>query len=249
MLSLVLSLLLAACAPNGSPSAELAAADEAFSRMDYPAAIGGYESLLQQNPNDPELLWKAARAHVCLGEPFEDGRRREHCLKAEQLARRCIAVRPDIGEGHTWLAGALGYIALDESMSRQAALSSEILAEVDHALALNPRDDAALSIKGSLFRALGNVTWLRHRMAALFLGGLPAGGFEEGEAALKQAIAIAPDVMRHHYELGVLYLDMGKLKEAREALQHVLVLHVKVAIDLPRQAKARVLLEQLGAEK
>jgi tetratricopeptide (TPR) repeat protein len=222
------------------------AGDEAFERMDYPAAIGAYDSLLEAHPKDPQLLWRLARASVCYGESFEDHRRKELCLKAEQYARGCIAADSTSAEGHTWLAGALGYIALDEGMERQAAMSFEILEETGRAIRLNPRDDAALSIRGSLYRALGNVSWVKRQMAQLLLGGIPGGGFEEGEAALKQAIAIAPGVMRHHYELGVLYLDWDRTEEARACLARAAELPVRTAIDIPRLRKIRELLAGLA---
>ena len=228
-----------------TPAAVLANADDAFFRMDYPGAIASYEGMLQANPTDPSILWRLARAYVCLAEPIEDARRGALCKKAEDYARRCMVLDPVIPEAHTWLAGALGYLALDTTMKRQADLSYEILAETGKALALNPHDDAALSIRGSLFRALGNVSWFERRLAGLLFGGIPNGGYDEAEESLKLAIAAAPDVMRHTYELGVLYIDMGRLQDARAAFEKVLTLPIRVTIDKPRQQKARELLQTL----
>ena len=243
--ALLFSVLLAS--DGGTPSAaRVASADEAFLRMDYPASIARYEALLTSSPDDPQILWRIARAYVCMGETLVDGRRKEYALKAEQYARRCIRKDSLLAEGHTWVAGALGYVALDETLKRQAELSFEILAEADRALALNPNDDAALSIKGSLYRAIGNIGWVKRRIGDLLLGGVPEGGFEESEAALLQAVSLAPEVMRHHYELGILSIDMKKFDRARRELEVVLRLPVRVAIDIPRQEKARDLLRSLG---
>jgi len=44
------------------------------------------------------------------------------------------------------------------------------------------------------------------------------------------------------YELGVLYLDMGKKAEAREALEKAAGLPIRTAIDRPRLERIRVLL-------
>ena len=95
---------------------------------------------------------------------------------------------------------------------------------------------------------MGNVSWLQRQLAAIFIGRIPQGGYEEAEEALKKAIALAPDVMRHHYELGILYIDMDRKEEARRILEYAATLPVKVAIDRPRLKKIRELLLGL-AEK
>ena len=145
--------------------------------------------------------------------------------------------------GHAWLAGALGYLALEAGIKQQVILTRELKFEVDRALALNPNDDAAYSIKGSMYRALGNVGWLQRQLARIFFGGVPKGGYEEAEAALKKAISLAPEIMRHQYELAVLYLDWGRRAEAKSVLEYAATLPVRVAIDRERLAKIKQLLD------
>jgi hypothetical protein len=50
--------------------------------------------------------------------------------------------------------------------------------------------------------------------------------------------------MRHHYELGVLYLDWGRVVEARQVLLHAAKLPIRVAIDRQRVEKIRQLLAE-----
>jgi len=229
---------------SDSPST-IADGDEAFSRIDYPAAVSMYETILRDRPDDPGVLWRLARAYTCMAEVNEGDRQLTQLKKAEVYARECVRVAPENAEGHTWLAGVLGYRAMDAGVTEQIALSNELVHELDRALAINPDDDAAYSIKGSFYRALGNVGWLRRKLAALFIGNVPEGGFEEAEVALKRAIALAPEIMRHHYELGVLYLDMGLKDEAVRCFERAIVLPMRVAIDRPRRERARELLSGL----
>ena len=226
--------------PRPSPNVDIGDAD--FFRIDYPAAVAAYESALKQTPDDPEILWRLARVYVCLGEVADERHRVPLFKTAESYARRCIQVDSLNGEGHTWLAGALGYAALYEGIGEQVSLSHELLKEVTRALAINPEDDIAYSIKGSFYRALGNVGWLQRQLAKLFVGSIPDGGYEESEGALKRAVALAPDVMRHQYELGILYIDMGRKAEAREILERAALLPVRTAIDRPRLEKIHELL-------
>lgn len=224
----------------------LVAGDTAFFRLDYPAAITAYSSGLQQSRDDAEFLWRLARAYVCMGEVAPAERREEIFRRAEEYAVRCIRTDSLVSEGHTWRAAALGYLALHAGMKDQLHLSRELIREVDRALVLNPNDDAAYSIKGSFYRALGNVSWLQRQLAGLFLGSVPEGGYEEAEVALKRAIALAPEVMRHHYELAVLYIDWERTAEAGAILLHAAKLPMRVAIDRERLERIHELLSSLN---
>ena len=220
----------------------ISSGDEAFVRIDYPAASALYEGALPEHPGEPDLLWRLARVSVCMAEVAEADTRDRLLSLAEGYARRCISADSMRGEGHTWLAGALGYLALDAATERKLAISRELQHEAERAVELNPGDDVAWSILGSFYRALGNVGWLERALASLFVGSVPGGGYSEAESALRKAVAIAPDIMRHHYELGILYMDMGRKDEARRSLEKGAALPVRTAIDRPRLAKIRDLL-------
>jgi hypothetical protein len=221
------------------------AGDEAFFRIEYPAAIESYEAALRDDPADSELHWRLARAYVCLGEVSLQPERGRLFASAERYARRCIEIDSLKPEGHTWLAAALGYLALDEGAARKVQLSAELHREANRAIELNPNDDVAYSILGSFYRALGNIRWLERTIASIFLGPVPEGGYDEAEAALKKAVALAPEVMRHPYELGVLYVDMGRDEEARQTFEAAALLPVRTGIDSPRLLKIREFLSRL----
>lgn len=223
-----------------------ASGDQFFVRIEYPAAIEAYEGALLQSPGNAGVLWRLARVYVCMGEVLEEPADRVPLFKrAEAYARRSIGLDSLIAEGHTWLAGALGYIALDADIRDQVRLSRGLLDETTRALMINPGDDGALSIRGSFYRALGNVGWFKRQLASVLLGEIPDGGFPEAEVALLQAVALAPEIMRHHYELGVLYLDWGRPENARRALKQATALQIRTAIDRPRKEKALRLLSEL----
>ncbi len=228
----------------------MASGDRYFIKIDYPEAIEAYEGALAQDPRNAGVLWRLARVYVCKGEVLDDPADRAPLIKrAEDYARRSIDLDSLTAEGHTWLAGALGYLALDADMRDQVRLSRELLDETTRALRINPRADGALSIRGSFYRALGNVGWLKRQLAAVFLGKIPDGGYPEAEAALLQAVALAPDIMRHRYELGVLYLDWDRPEDARRALTRAASLEIRTAIDRPRKEKALRLLSEMEGRK
>ena len=224
----------------------IAVGDSAFVRIDYGAASLAYEQALAEHPREVELLWRLARMSVCRGEVAEAETRLTLLRQAEKAARQCIAIDSLNSQGHTWLAGALGYLALEEDLSQKISLTQELKREALRAIELDPDNDAAYSILGSFYRALGNASWFQKTVASIFIGSVPEGGYDEAERALKKAVALAPDVMRHEYELGVLYLDMGRKGEARAALEKAAGLPVRTAIDHPRLERIRDLLRDIS---
>jgi tetratricopeptide (TPR) repeat protein len=165
--TLLLSLLL-----TGS----LADADSHYARISYTDAIALYETTLRQSPEDPQVLWRLARVHVSFAEILQGDEREQHIRAAERYARSCVRQDSLKSEGHTWLAAALGNLAMYEGSKGKIKLANEIKEELDIALRLNPRDDVAYSILGSFYRALGNISWLEKQLATMFLGSLPEGG-------------------------------------------------------------------------
>ncbi len=205
--------------------------DKEFGCICYPEAAHLYDSLLTRSPHDAQALWRLARVYLCMGDVAPDNQVESYYRQAEQFARQCIAADSAIAEGHTWLAASLGSIAMFEGGKRKVQLTNEIKHELEIALRLDPRDDVAYSILGSFYRALGNISWFERQLASVFLGTLPEGGRPEAETALKHAIEIAPNVMRHRFELGMLYEESDRLADARQEFQAVMNLPVLLARD------------------
>jgi tetratricopeptide (TPR) repeat protein len=208
--------------------------DRMFLNLDYASAIRTYISLEETMPDNADLLWRLARVHVCVGDITPRDQREPLYRVAETYARRAVLADSNNGFGHTWLAAALGNIAMYEGSKTKVRLSHEIKVELERALALNASDDIARSILGSFYRALGNISWIEKQLAHLFLGSLPEGGYEEAEASLKEAIRLAPGVIRHRHELGLLYLDMGREDDAAREFHQAVTLPVTVASDRRR---------------
>jgi tetratricopeptide (TPR) repeat protein len=221
------------------------AGDEAFVRMEYDSALSVYSASLHESPAPAEILWRMARLCVCLADISPEDQQMDLFKKAEEFARQSIAADSTISEGHTWRAAALGSMAMEGSAKEKVQLCREIKQELDIAIALNPEDDAAYSILGSFYRALGNVSWIEKRLAGIFLGGLPGGGFEDAEQALRKAISLDPHVFRHHYELGRLYADWDRPQDAVTAFTRAIEVGPMMAADKKRIERAREMIAKL----
>lgn len=96
--------------------------------------------------------------------------------------------------------------------------------------------------------ALGSIAWIERQLAAIFLGSLPEGEYDESESALKKAIALAPGVICHHIELGELYMQQDRNREALEEFRQVVALPVLLASDQRTQLFAAGLIKNLNEE-
>lgn len=196
----------------------LQAGDSAFLRMDYETARRAYEQRLLQDSTD-EALWRLCRLHLCMGDISASPAREDHYRKSVRYGESAVLKNPKSSPAHAWLAAALGSLAMRSDAREKVSFTRRIQFHCEESLKLNSRNDVALSILGSFYRELAKVGWLERNLASLLLGGLPKGSFEDSEKALQQAIAIAPNVMRHYEELGRLYLDWNRPREARHMFE------------------------------
>jgi tetratricopeptide (TPR) repeat protein len=222
--------------------------DREFADFRYAAAEASFLDALASSPDSAEVLWKLARVNVCMADVAGQDQRLELYRRAEWFADRCIRADSTRSEGHAWRAAALGNIATFEGSKTKVKLCNVIKSELDESIRLNPGNDIAYSILGSFYMALGNVSWLERRLAAIFLGSLPEGGYEEAERALHKAIAISPHVIRHHAELGDLYMLEDRTQEALAEFQQVVSLPLLLARDRHDQEIAAELIQKLSVE-
>jgi tetratricopeptide (TPR) repeat protein len=220
--------------------------DYEFARGHYPVAVAAYDSLLRSSSDSAEVLWRLARVHICIGDVAEESQKEAAYQKAEGYARACLQADSTNSEGHAWLAAALGNIAVLAGGGRKVKLCTEIKLHLEKAILLDPANDVAYSILGSFYMALGNVSWIERQLAALFLGHLPDGGYDEAETALEHAVFLAPQVIRHHYELATLYRTTGRTRKALEEYQRTVTLPAVLASDCRTQDSARQWLLELS---
>lgn len=118
-----------------------------------------------------------------------------------------------------------------EGTRSKVKMANVIKRELDIIIRLNPENDVAYSVLRTFYRAIGNISRIEKQLANLLLSGIPDGGFEDGERALKKAIELAPTIVRHRYELGRLYLDWGKTAEAKKIFSKSVHLPPNLASD------------------
>ena len=216
--------------------------DHYFTLMRYRDAIAWYK--LDSTKADAQ--WKIARAYICYGDYTSSESEQESSYRsAEKASRKCILISETNSNGHTWLAAALGNIAIYEGSKTKVRLCQEIKKELDRAIALNPKDDIAFSILGTFYRVLGNISWLERELAMAFIGKIPPGGYSDSERAFNQSTALSSKIMRHWFELGLLYQDWGKKDEAKKAFLMAKQCPILLASDKLRMTDIDMYLKDL----
>jgi tetratricopeptide (TPR) repeat protein len=218
--------------------------DDAFVKMDYISAARQYDSVLQLVSPSPDLLWRLARLHIAMGDVVEGKERDDHYALAVEYARRCTTVDTTNSDGYAWYAAALGSAAMDVGARRKIEVAKEIKRSLERAIQLNSNNDIAWSILGTFYRSLGGISWIERQLAKLLLGRIPDGGYEESEDAFRRAILIAPGIVRHRFELALLYDETDRPAEAAEQYRQCTLLPQQMASDRSRREKSIKWLEE-----
>ncbi len=244
---LIAGLLSSAAAATGA-AAKVADGDAALAKFDLAAALSAYTAAVETAPDDYEALWKLTRAltdkATLSKEPDEQ---KELCIRAEKFARKAVSVNPSDSKGHTYLAVAVGKLALFEGGKRKVQLSKEVKAEAEKALQLNADDDVALHVLAIWNREMVELSWFLKSFAQVLYGKFPPASLDAALADLDRAVQLRPDVIAHHVELGITLASAKRWAEAKAELEKGLALPTGWVTDDHYRALARASLARVQA--
>lgn len=244
----VAAFLLSSVMPGQAETAsQLLAKGDAADKSFQPAlALQSYLPAEKLNPNDVELLLRIARQYRHL---MSDVRGKSDKLKYGNLsvvyAKRAAALAPNDSDAQLSPAISYGKMLPLESKGEQLAMSSLIKKAADRAIKLNPRNDSAWHVLGRWHQGLANVTGARRTIAETLYGSVPVGTNADSVTCFKKAIAINPNRMRHHVELGRTYAQMGNPADARKCLDKGLKMPNKEKDDYEVKALGKETLAEL----
>jgi len=242
---LALATLFAGTAAAGTPDAaevasRIAAGDAALARLDLPAGIAAYRGALEAAPDSYEALWKLTRALTDAATlAKESSEQKNLCIEAEKLARKAVAISPTDANGHTYLAVAVGKLALFEGGKRKVELSKEVKTEAETALQLNPDEDTALHVLAIWNREMVELGWFLKSFAQILYGKFPPASLDTALADLRRASKLQPEVIPHHVELGITLAAAKSWSEAKAELEKGLALPTGWVTDDYYRALAR----------
>jgi tetratricopeptide (TPR) repeat protein len=163
---------------------------------------------LAANPRDFASAWKLSRGQYWIGGHVPSAERGAAYERGMAAGRQAIAIDTDAPEGHFWLAANMG-AAAESSTIAGLKYRNTIKTELETVLRLAPAFQ-----QGSADRALGR--WY-HKVPRLF-----GGSHAKAEEHLKASLQYNANSTVSHYFLAELYVDDGRVAEARAEIQKVL---------------------------
>lgn len=183
-------------------------------------ALEFYLSAEKLRADDADLLVKIARQYIYLmGELTKTEERIASGKKGLDYAERAIKVDPKSSDAHLAIAICLGKITQLQGNREKVEASKRIKVEAELAVKLNPKNDYAWHLLGRWHQALAGMNSVVRGIVRLVYGALPAASNEVALECFQKAVALRPDRLIHHIELGRTYAQMGKKEEAQRALK------------------------------
>lgn len=193
-----------------------------------------------------DASWQRAQQLIDEGTLATDAQKQKQLYtEAESAARDAVRLNPDGAKGHTFLAIAVGKLALFHGGRQKVELSKEVKTEAERALALDPKDDLAYHVLGVWNREMVELNWFLKKVAELLYGAFPPASMDNALQQLRQAVTLAPAKVAHRVELGKTLAAAGNAAEARKALEAAIAMPKSWVTDDVYKNQAREALKSL----
>ena len=239
---LLLFSLPAATAGAQTAAEHISRGNRSYAALESDSALTFFEKAIQADPRSYEALWKASRSAVDIGSYHSDPARRKALFgRAEEYARRAIALNAGNPEGFFSLSRALGKTALTQSPRGRIRYAVEIRSRALECLRLAPQHAGCLHVMGMWNAEVMRLNSVTRAVAKNLLGGRVFGtaSWQEAIRYMEASVAEEPDRIVHRVDLGEIYADTGNKARARAEFETALRLSVTDVNDEQYKAQAR----------
>jgi len=209
-------------------------------------ALKCYLPAEKMQPRNARLLVRIARQYRHLA---SDATPREEKLRYAALAvdysLRAAALAPNDSETHLAVAISYGKMVPLQGKKQQVEASPLIKNAAERAIRLDPGNDLAWYVLGRWHEALADLSGFKRAIGGLIYGSLPVTTNEDAVKCFKKAIAINPNRLRHHIELGCTYAQMKRSDEARRCIEKGLGMSEEEKDDCALKRRGREVLAKL----
>jgi len=245
---LVLAVMTPLLAQDVDVPALMAQGDAASDQSDYENAAVAYIKVLKIDPVNYEAHWKAGDMYTELADQLSEKQKDQKeafFIKAEEYCLKAVEVNPQGWEGHAKLSVVYGRLGLFRGGKEKVKLAQKVRAEAEKAVEINPESALAMHVLGRWHQNVADLSGLLKFFAKKLYGEELKGSHKEAVDWFKKAAVIEPEIMRHHYQLGVSYKALKKNDLARTSLEAAVALEPENDEEIGFLKEAQKLLKKL----
>lgn len=237
----------AVLAARAEPSSPLEQALAAEAHLDSARALELFYAADRAAPNDAFILQKIARQYsdLVVDQPDRATKKR-FAETALAYAQRAVALAPEDPVNVLSLAICHGKLAVHSDTRAKVKYSRLIKEGAGRALALDPNYAWAHHVLGRWHYEVADLGATARFFVRLFYGGLPDASVERAIEHLERAVALEPDELNHHLELGFAYSAAGRIADARAKWERGLAMPTRAKHDESSKQRAREALIRLS---
>jgi tetratricopeptide (TPR) repeat protein len=230
-----------------TPGTLLQEAQAAETALDSARALELYLQADQAAPGNALILQKIARQYsdLVLDQPTNEEKKR-YAQTALDYSLRAVALNPRDPVNVLSLAVCHGKLAVYSDTKTKIKYSRLVKEEAERALDVDPNYAWAHHVLGRWHYEVASLGLTSRWLVRLIYGGLPAASHEQAISYLRRAVALEPEELNHHLELGFAYAAAGNPSEARIHWQHGLQLAPRGKHDAAAKQRAREALQALN---
>lgn len=199
-------------------------------------------------PNDPFILQKISRQYSDqTGGAATVAEKAALARTALKYAEQAFQLEPRSAVNALSLAICHGKLGLYGDVRTKVEKSRLIHRYAREALELDPEYDWAHHVLGRWHYEVAELGGAKRFLVRMIYGALPGASLASAVEHLERAVALAPDTLAHHIELGFAYLASERIAEGRAAFERGLALPSREFHDEATKARAREALRRLEA--
>lgn len=181
--------------------------------------------------DDPELLWRMARATflaACLAERKKDKEKQKNYLfQAEELCNESIEKNTNCFDAHKWMAMILGKVSDFVSTKERIEKGKSIKIHLELAIELKPDDAYLYHVLGRWCLEVAKLSWVERNVAKLVFGTPPEATNDDALNNFKKGGELKQNWKINDFYIAKSFIELKKYKEAVEYLDK--------AIELPNE--------------